>query len=236
LYRRQALPAPHGVRSDLQVMKQVAEALGRGRHISEGPAQAFEELTRASAGGKADYSGMTYQKIQAADGLFWPYRLGAESDSRRLFQDRFATPDGKARFFAVEHRPPAEEPDSEYPLYLTTGRIMLHYQSGAQTRRVPALLDAEPEAFVQVHPDTAGNLRIADGDLVQVVSRRGRVTCKARFSRQIRFDTLFMPFHFAGEGRANTLTNDVVDPVSKIPEFKIAAVRLERVVATVSAE
>jgi assimilatory nitrate reductase catalytic subunit len=103
---------------------------------------------------------------------------------------------------------------------------MGHYQSGAQTRRVDELNTAEPFAFVEVHPDTAASLRIKDGALVHVETRRGRATCKARYSRAIRFDTVFMPFHFAGEGRANTLTTSAVDPVSKIPEFKIAAARL----------
>lgn len=229
LYRRQAVIAPEGVRSDLHVMKLVAEALGRGRHIASDPAAAFQELGRASAGGKADYSGISYAKIQAEDGVFWPHPAGADSDSSRLFRERFATADGRARFYPVEHQAPAEEPSTEYPLFLTTGRVMLHYQSGTQTRRVPALLEAEPDAFVQVHPDTASSLRIGDGELIHVVTRRGRATCRARFSRQIRFDTVFMAFHFAGAGRANTLTNDAVDPVSKIPEFKIAAARLEKI-------
>jgi assimilatory nitrate reductase catalytic subunit len=228
LYRRPALAAPEGVRSDLQVMKLVATALDRGDFISDVPEVAFEELTRASAGGKADYGGMSYSRINADNGLFWPCKSATEPDSPRLFAERFATPDGRARFYAVEYRPPAEEPDERYPLYLTTGRLLVHYQSGAQTRRVRALNDVEPEAFVEVHPDTASSLSIADGELVHVVTRRGQVACKARFSRAIRFDTLFMPFHFAGRGRANTLTNDAVDPVSKIPEFKIAAARLER--------
>ncbi|HWA71567.1 MAG TPA: molybdopterin oxidoreductase family protein [Polyangiaceae bacterium] len=228
LLRRKALAPPAGVRSDLEVMRLVAEALGRERFVSDDPETIFAELGRASQGGKADYSGMTYAGIQQKSGLFWPFPLASESDTPRLFEQRFSTPDGRARFFAVEHRASAEEPDAEYPLYLTTGRLMVHYQSGAQTRRVPALLEAEAEAFVEVHPDTARGLRIADGEIVHVLTRRGRVTCKARFSRNIRMDTIFLPFHFAGVGRANTVTNDAVDPVSKIPEFKVAAARLEK--------
>jgi len=118
--------------------------------------------------------------------------------------------------------------DEKFPLYLTTGRLLVQNQSGAQTRRIRSLNDVEPEAFVELHPDTASGLNIADGELIRVITRRGEVTCKARFSRAIRCDTLFMPFHFAGKGRANTLTGNAVDPVSKIPEFKIAAARLER--------
>jgi assimilatory nitrate reductase catalytic subunit len=228
LRRRAALAAPEGVRSDLQVLKLVANALDRGKYITDVPEQAFEELTRASAGGKADYGGMSYARIDAEDGLFWPCPSAIGNGTPRLFGERFATPDGLARFFTVEHRACAEEPDESYPLYLTTGRILVHYQSGTQTRRVPSLVAAAPEAFVEVHPDTASSLGITDGARVNVVTRRGRVTCLSRFSRAIRLDTLFMPFHFAGAGRANTLTNDAVDPNSKIPEFKVCAARLEQ--------
>jgi assimilatory nitrate reductase catalytic subunit len=228
LYRRRALPPPAGVKSDLEVMKLVASALDRGKFIKDAPEKAFEELTRASAGGKADYGGMSYARIQAGAGLFWPCPSPSSPGSPRLFSERFPTPDGCARFFAVEHRPPAEVPDAEYPLYLTTGRMLMHYQSGAQTRRVPSLLAVASEPFVEIHPETALRLGIEDGDPVQVVTRRGRASCIARCRPTIRFDTVFMPFHFAGPGRANTLTNDAVDPMSKIPELKIAAARVER--------
>lgn len=227
--RRAAIPPPLGVLGDLEVLKLLATALGRGHHIESAPERAFEELTRASAGGKADYGGMSYARIEAEEGVFWPCPQPSEPGEKRLFADRFWTPDGRARFYAVEARKPGEEPCDEYPLYLTTGRILSHYQSGSQTRRVPELNAVESEAFVEVHPDTASTFGVHDGELVQVVTRRGVVRVKARLSRNIRFDTLFVPFHFAGAGRANTLTNDVVDPVSKIPEFKISAARLERV-------
>jgi len=228
LRRKRALAAPESVKSDLEVMKLVAEALGRGRHIETDPRAVFEELRRASAGGKADYAGITYERIEREHGVFWPCRNESERGTERPFSERFWTPDGRARFHAVQYRPPAEEPDDAFPFYLTTGRIVTHYQSGSQTRRVASLARAEPEAFVEIHPSTALGLGIADGELVHVVTRRGRAECKARYSPNIRLDTLFMPFHFGGAGRANTLTNDAVDPVSKIPEFKVAAARVER--------
>jgi len=232
LYRRAATKAPAGVKSDLEIMKLVATALDRGQYIEDAPHAAFDELRRASAGGKADYSGVSYERIQRENGVFWPCTDEHRPDTPRPFRSRFATPDGRARFFPVEYRPPAEVPSEEFPLYLTTGRLLVHYQSGTQTRRVPSLLESEPEAFVEVHPDTASSLGVRDGEQVRVLTKRGSVSCKARFSRGIRFDTLFMPFHFAGFGRANSLTNDAVDPVSKIPEFKIAAARLERLLET----
>jgi assimilatory nitrate reductase catalytic subunit len=231
IYRRRALPPPEGVKSDLEVMKLLASELDRGKFVKEAPEKVFGELTRASAGGMADYGGMTYARIQAEGGLFWPCPSSASKGSPRLFAERFPTPDGCARFFAVEHRPPAEVPDAEYPLYLTTGRMLVHYQSGSQTRRVPSLLAAASAPFVEIHPETALRLGIRDGEQVNVLTRRGSSTCTAHCRATIRFDTIFMPFHFAGSGRANTLTNDAVDPMSKIPEFKVAAARVERAAA-----
>jgi len=128
LYRRPALTPPENVRTDLQVLKLIATALDRDGFISDEPQVAFEELTRASAGGKADYGGMSYPRINAENGLFWPCKDRQDPVSPRLFAERFATPDGRARFYAVEYRPPAEEPDEAYPLYLTTGRLLVQYR------------------------------------------------------------------------------------------------------------
>lgn len=147
----------------------------------------------------------------------------------RLFLDRFATPDGRARFVPVAHRPAAEEPDEEYPVLLTTGRVVAQYQSGAQTRRVGELNAAAPGPFVELHPRLAARLGAAEGDPVAVVSRRGRAVAPARITTAIRPDTVFMPFHWPGEGRANTLTNPALDPTSRMPEFKVCAVRVEAV-------
>ncbi len=145
-----------------------------------------------------------------------------------MFLDRFATADGRARFHAIRFQPPAEEPDDDYPLYLTTGRIMSQYQSGTQTRRVAALRDSAPEAFVQIHPSMARTYGIGEGDAVRLRTRRGVATLIARLTPSIRMDTLFAPFHFAGSGRANLLTNPALDPVSRMPEFKVCAVRIEK--------
>ncbi|MFH9807514.1 molybdopterin-dependent oxidoreductase [Streptomyces olivaceus] len=147
----------------------------------------------------------------------------------RLFLDRFATDDGRARFVPVTHRPSAEEPDAEYPVLLTTGRVVAQYQSGAQTRRVAELNAAAPGPFVELHPRLAARLGAAEGDPLAVVSRRGRAVAPARITTGIRPDTVFMPFHWPGEGRANTLTNPALDPTSRMPEFKVCAVRVETV-------
>lgn len=129
----------------------------------------------------------------------------------------------------VSHRAVAEEPDEEYPVLLTTGRVVAQYQSGAQTRRVEELNTAAPGPFVELHPRLAQRIGAAEGEPVAVVSRRGRAVAPARITTAIRADTVFMPFHWAGEGRANTLTNPALDPTSRMPEFKACAVRLEAV-------
>ncbi|MDU0253789.1 molybdopterin oxidoreductase family protein [Streptomyces sp. PU10] len=154
-------------------------------------------------------------------------RAAPHPGTPRLFLDRFATDDGRARFAPVAHRPSAEEPDDAYPVLLTTGRVVAQYQSGAQTRRVTELNAAAPGPFVELHPRLAARLGAAEGDPLAVVSRRGRAVAPARITTAIRPDTVFMPFHWPGEGRANTLTNPALDPASRMPEFKVCAVRVE---------
>ncbi|MER6131849.1 molybdopterin-dependent oxidoreductase [Streptomyces sp. NPDC001815] len=303
LLRRQAITPPDGIRSDLHVMHELAARLGVEKGFPTDPEEVFEELRRASAGGPADYSGITYRRLAEENGVFWPCPLepdgsaaqeaerageageggaphapgavatgrpaggaasggrsatgtdgvadvvagagpagtdagptgsgaapaGAHPGTPRLFLDRFATPDGRARFVAVSHRPLAEEPDDEYPVLLTTGRVVSQYQSGAQTRRVDELNAAAPGPFVELHPRLAERLGAVEGEPLAVVSRRGRAVAPARITTSIRPDTVFMPFHWPGAGRANTLTNPALDPTSRMPEFKACAVRLERV-------
>ncbi|MEU3616677.1 molybdopterin oxidoreductase family protein [Streptomyces sp. NPDC006872] len=251
LLRQRAITAPEGVRSDLEVLHELAARLGVEKGFPVEPEEVFEELRRASAGGIADYSGISYERLAegAGEGVFWPCPAdeegpadedrsadddGSADDDRpvppgtpRLFLDRFATADGRARFVPVSHRPSAEEPDDDYPVLLTTGRVVAQYQSGAQTRRVDELNAAAPGPFVELHPRLAARLGAAEGDPLAVVSRRGRAVAPARITTGIRPDTVFMPFHWPGEGRANTLTNPALDPTSRMPEFKVCAVRVE---------
>ncbi|MEU1161665.1 molybdopterin oxidoreductase family protein [Streptomyces sp. NPDC005921] len=231
LLRRRAVTPPAGVRSDLEVLHGLAARLGVEKGFPADPEEVFEELRRASAGGPADYAGISYRRLAEEQGVFWPCPAEgpASAGTPRLFLDRFATDDGRARFAPVTHRPLAEEPDDEYPLLLTTGRVVSQYQSGAQTRRVAELNAAAPGPFVELHPRLAARLGAADGDPLAVVSRRGRAVAPARITATIRPDTVFMPFHWPGEGRANTLTNPALDPTSRMPEFKACAVRVETV-------
>ncbi|MFI6102825.1 molybdopterin oxidoreductase family protein [Streptomyces sp. NPDC051310] len=229
LLRRRAIDPPAGVRSDLEVLNALAERLGWEKGFPTDAEEVFDELRRASAGGPADYAGISYRRIAEEDGVFWPCPEPGHPGTPRLFLERFATPDGRARFVPVTHRAAAEETDDEYPVVLTTGRVVSQYQSGAQTRRVDELNAAAPGPFVELHPRLAQRLGVAEGEPVAVVSRRGRAVAPARITNGIRPDTVFMPFHWAGEGRANTLTNPALDPTSRMPEFKVCAVRLERV-------
>jgi len=231
LLRRRAVEAPPGVRSDLEILAGLAELLGYRDAFPSEPRAVFDELRRASGGGAADYSGITYERIEAENGVFWPCPGERHPGTPRMFLDSFATPDGRARFHPVEYRPAAEEPDDEYPMYLTTGRVMAHYQSGTQTRRVAALRDAQPEPFVEIHPAMAKSFGIAENDTVRLTTRRGSAAMKARLSAAIRMDTVFAPFHWGGAGRVNLLTNPALDPVSKMPEFKICAVRIGKMAA-----
>jgi assimilatory nitrate reductase catalytic subunit len=223
LLRRRATTPPEGVRSDLDVLAALAQRLGHTFETE--PVKVFDELRRASAGGPADYSGITYERIADETGVFWPCPSPGHPGTPRPFLDRFAHPDGRARFVTVQHRPAAEEVDEDYPVYLSTGRVLAHYQSGAQTRRIAPLVQAAPEPFVELHPDLAEQLDITAGDVVRVSSRRGEAKAVARISDAIRRDTVFMPFHWEG---ANRLTNPALDPTSRMPEFKVCAVRVER--------
>lgn len=250
--RRPVLRPPDGVRSDLDVLAALATRLGYPGAVGTDPMAVFAELGRASAGGPADYSGITYARLDAGEALFWPCPatpvdiedtpadadddpdargtgvLTAHPGTPRLFLDRFATPDGRARMLPVAHRPPADDIRPGAPLHLVTGRVLQHYQSGAQTRRVPALAAASPSGFVELHPDLAGRLDVTDGDLVAVRSSRGTATATARVTDSIRPDTVFMPFHWSGPANPNAVTNDALDPTSRMPELKVCAVEVSR--------
>ncbi len=223
ILREQAVPPPAGVRSDLDVIAGLAERLASPIPFGTDVEEIFAELGRASAGGKADYSGITYDRIRDEKGVFWPCPATADDEpahpgTPRMFADRFATPDGKARFLAVEHAGPAEQPDETFPLHLTTGRVLAQYQSGAQTRRVASLPDDGP--FVEIHPMLAQRIDAHDGEPVVVRTRRGEMKAPAKIVTTIRPDTVFVPFHWVG---ANKLTNDALDPSSRMPEFKVCA-------------
>jgi assimilatory nitrate reductase catalytic subunit len=223
LRRRRALQPPAGARSELWIMARLAEALDAPSTYSEDPETVFEELRLASAGGLADYSGIDYAMLDRGEAAYWPYPVGS-TGTPRLFLDSFAHADGKAVMTPVtpRRRPtPATNTDpAAKTMTLITGRLLEHYQSGAQTRRVSELLASQPEAKMQIHPAAAASLGITEGSFVSVANERGEVECRAELSTAIRPETVFLPFHFPELESANRLTEAATDPISGMPEFK----------------
>ncbi len=226
--RRRAIDPPAGVRSELWIFRELARRLDAPSTFSEHPTEVFDELCRASEGGIADYSGLSYELLDSEEPAFWPFAIGSRG-TPRLFLERFAHADGRARIVPVRVRESATPSHVGGTLTLITGRLLEHYQSGAQTRRVPELLAARPHALLQLHPATAEQLGIVDGGLVELSSPGGTVRCRATLSLDIRPDTVFLPFHFAGDERANLLTSDETDPISGMPEFKRTIVHVRAV-------
>jgi assimilatory nitrate reductase catalytic subunit len=229
---------PGEARQDWRIVQDIAAALGRKRGFTfANPREIFEELRRASAGGVADYAGITYERIEQEFGVFWPCPSDDHPGTSRLFEDgcwnpvargqgRFYFPDGKARFHVAAYSPPAEDIDDDYPIILTTGRVVSQFLSGTQTRRIGPLVDQYANPRVEMHPRLAGRLGIADGEWATIASRRGSCTLRAQVVTTIRPDTVFVPYHWAGARSINQVTIAAQDPISKIPEFKVCAVRV----------
>jgi assimilatory nitrate reductase catalytic subunit len=222
---------PGNARLDWEILCDIARRLGKERYFPyTHPEEMFDELRVASKGGSADYFGITWDRIEQELGVFWPCPAEDHPGTKRLFEGgRFYTDDERGRFNPVRYRPPAEVVDDEYPVWLTTGRVVSQYLSGTQTRRIGPLVAQYPEPMCELHPDLAGRHGIATGDTVRVSSRRGTMTLPAKVVSTIRPDTIFIPYHWAGKRAANRLTNRALDPLSKIPEFKVCAVRIERI-------
>lgn len=231
-----AVDCPGEARQDWKIIQDLARGIGRERGFTfTSPREIFDELRVASKGGVADYSGITYEKIEAQYGVFWPCSSAEHTGTPRLFEPGswnpvaqgkgpFYFPDGKARFNVAAYTPPAEVTDAEFPIILTTGRVISQFLSGSQTRRIGPLLDMYSEPLLEIHPQLAEKLKIADGAWATVESRRGRITVRAQVVRTIRPDTVFVPYHWPGRRSINQLTISAQDPISRIPEFKVCAV------------
>jgi assimilatory nitrate reductase catalytic subunit len=227
---RQAVKPPGRARTDWEIVCDIARRFAPWEKFPYACAEdIFRELRNVSRGGLCDYYGITYEKIEKNYGVFWPCPDLDHPGTPRLYEGgKFYHPDGKARFHPVEYRPPAEDVDAEYPVLLTSGRVVSQYLSGTQTRRIGPLVEQCPEPLVEIHPRLAAEVGVQSGDRVRVVSRRGELTLACQVVKTIRPDTVFVPYHWAGEKSANRLTIRALDPVSKIPEFKACAVRLEK--------
>jgi assimilatory nitrate reductase catalytic subunit len=226
-----AVDCPGDAKPDWQIMVELAKRLGRGKYFDHftSPEAIFNELRVASKGGTADYAGITYEKIEKNMGIFWPCPTEDHPGTPRLFEGgKFFHPDGKAKFNPTPWRPPMEVVDGDYPIWLTSGRVVFHYLSGTQTRRIGFLVEQCPHPYLEIHPRLAEQYGLAEGDAVEITSRRGSMVLPAKVVKTIRPDTVFIPYHWAGALSANRLTARHLDPVSKIPEFKVSAVRLQK--------
>jgi predicted molibdopterin-dependent oxidoreductase YjgC len=186
------------------------------------PREVYAELAALAP----KFAGISHERIEREGGLQWPVPTPEAPSTEYLHKGGVLR--GKGLFQPVEFAPPFEVEDAEYPLVLSTGRTLYHYNAATQTRRNAGLTAKQPEAFVEIHPWNARQLGIADGQLVDVVSRRGRVRCRAMVSRQVRRNSIWMPFHFP-EARTNALTTDAGDKVTGTGEYKVCAARLEAV-------
>jgi len=244
----QAIDPPGDARQDWRIIQDIARALGRPHGFTfSNPREIFDELRRASKGGVADYSGITYEKIEEQMGVFWPCYSEDPATGRpiehmgtpRLFEGGsynpvargagpFYFPDGRARFNVAEYRPAVDDASAEYPLFLTTGRVVSHFLSGTQTRRIGPLIDQYAEPRIEMHPRLADKVGIRDGEWATAETRRGAITLRAMVVTTIRPDTIFIPYHWPGEKSANRLTVAAQDPISKIPQYKVCGCRIRK--------
>jgi formate dehydrogenase major subunit len=219
---RPAMRPPGEAREDWEIICDLATRFGFPMSYG-GPEEIFDELVSVMP----SYAGLSYAALQGP-GKLYPLDPDHPDGKVVLFDERFATDDGRAHLVPAEWAPADELPDEEYPMILTTGRLLEHWHTGSMTRRSFALDTIAPEAQVVLHPADAARLGVASGDYVRITSRRGQIQIAARLSDRENEGACFIPFHFR-EAAANVLTNDALDPFAKIPEYKFCAVRVERV-------
>ncbi|MBO1512713.1 assimilatory nitrate reductase catalytic subunit NasC [Metabacillus bambusae] len=227
--REASRPCPGEVKHDWEIICEIAKVLGKEEYFSYKNAEdIFNELRLASRGGTADYYGITYERIRKEKGILWPCPELEHQGTTRLFEESFAHPDGKAKMIAVPNIPevPKEKPSEEFPLYLTTGRVMSHYLTGVQTRKSAALAARNFESYLEIHPETAKRYNIDNNRLVSVASKRGKIVVRSKWSDKIRQDTVFVPFHWADSQNVNLLVGEELDPSCKMPGFKVSAVNV----------
>lgn len=228
LLREAVCPVPEKVKLDWEILSDLAGRMGKGSYFQYGSAEEiFEELRRASRGGRADYYGITYERLKKEEGIYWPCPSLDHPGEQRMFTSSFAHSDGKAKFTVAGHHYPKEKVNEQFPLILTTGRVLEHYLTGVQTRKSFALASRKMESFMEIHPKTAQKWRIKDDILVKISSRRGQIVIRSKLTDSIREDTIFVPMHWSGMQNINKLTSEELDPACKMPGFKVCAVAIE---------
>jgi formate dehydrogenase alpha subunit len=217
---RKAIEPIGNARQDWQIICQVAQKMGASGFNFNSPQEILAEAAKLTP----SYGGVSFERLEQLGFLQWPCPSADHPGTAYLHKGKFAR--GVGKFFAVPFKAPAETPDSDYPYTLTTGRIMFQFHTGTMTRRSKKLASEAPEAYVEIHPDDAVKIGINGKRLVRVTSRRGEITLKARLTDRIKPGIVFIPFHYA-EAAANMLTNAAIDPIAKIPEYKVCAVKVE---------
>jgi formate dehydrogenase major subunit len=217
---RKAVPPPGQARTDWEVVADLSCRMGYPMDY-----RSAEEIFAEIAALSPSMGGISYERLRREASVYWPCPEPGHPGTTVLFTETF--PRGRGKFTPAEWAPARELPDEDYPFILNTGRVLEHWHTGTMTRRAKALDEISPTPFVDLHPDDAVRLQIADGDPVRVESRRGAVVVPARVTRRVDLGNVFIPFHFR-EAAANLLTIDALDPTAKIPEFKYCAVRLRR--------
>ncbi|MEM2094879.1 MAG: molybdopterin dinucleotide binding domain-containing protein, partial [Candidatus Bathyarchaeia archaeon] len=214
-----ALKPPGEAKPDWQIIMELSQLMGYKESYSS-TSDIMEEISKVTP----IYGGVHHSRLKG-QGIQWPCPNDSHPGTPFLHKDRFTR--GKGLFTPVEYKPPAETPNEEYPFILTTGRLLEQFHTGTMTRKSPGIESLAPECVVEINPEDAQNLGIRNGDKVTVTSRRGKLTASAEVTERSPKGMVFIPFHFS-EAAANLLTNDALDPISKIPEFKVAAVKVEK--------
>jgi len=215
---RKALEPPGEAKTDWEVICGISNAFGYPMNYASAK-EIFEEAASVTP----SYAGITYKRIDK-EGIQWPCPTHEHKGTRFLHKDKFSR--GLGLFSAIEYIPPAELPDQDYPFLMTTGRVLYHYHTGTMTRRSKGPSERYPTSLVEINPADAEKLNIADGQTVVVASRRGEVEAKAQLTEKSAPGTIFMNFHFT-DTPVNLLTNPALDPIGKIPEYKVCAVKLQ---------
>ncbi len=217
---REAIPPLGDCKPDWVIICELAQRMGALGFEFESPSEIMDEMASVTP----IYGGVSYERLEDLGFLQWPCRTVEDPGTPYLHKGQFSR--GLGKMHVVEYQDPAELPDEEYPLILTTGRNIFQFHTGTMTRRSGKLEQEMPEAYVELNPEDARELGVKDGDLVKVASRRGEIQIKAWVTDRVPSGVVFAPFHYA-EAAANVLTNPALDPAAKIPEYKVCAVRLE---------
>jgi ferredoxin-nitrate reductase len=225
---------PGSALPDWQILARMGRAMGFAGFDHTSAADVWEEFRTLTRDQPCDMAGMTAKRLRAERHLYWPCPSEEHRGSPRRYLDQvFPTPDGRARFLPRPHQNPRELTDHEFPFILTTGRLYAHWHTLTRTAKCEKLVLREPEAFIEVHPDDAARLNVADGEVIQVSSRRGTIQVAARLSDAVAPGTVFLPFHWGDlhnpNNAANHLTISATDTISRQPELKFCAVALEKV-------